>query len=58
MHAAVYTLVTAVFIKAVIADYACRRLHTGNRGIYFSGYCAVICTAVYTLVTTVFILVH
>ena len=36
MHTAVYTLVTAVFIKAVIAGYAYRRLHTGNRGIYFS----------------------
>ena len=58
MPTAVYTLATAVFILVVIAGDAYRGLHTGNRGIYFSGYCAVICTAVYTLVTAVFILVH
>ena len=38
MHTAVYTLVTAVFILVVIAGDAYRRLHTGNRGIYFIGY--------------------
>ena len=38
MHTAVYTLVTAVFILVVIADYAYCGLHTGNHGIYFSGH--------------------
>ena len=39
MHTAVYTLATAVFILVVIAGYAYRGSHTGNRDIYFSGYC-------------------
>ena len=38
MHTAVYTLVTAVFRLVVIAGYAYRGVHTGNRGIHNSGY--------------------
>ena len=41
MHTAVYTLLTAVFRLVVIAGDAYRRLHTGNRGIYFSGYISI-----------------
>ena len=39
MDTAIYILVAAVFILVVIAGDAYRGLHTGNRGIYFSGYC-------------------
>ena len=35
----VLCVLTAVLIVAVIAGYVYRGLHTGNRGISFSGYC-------------------
>ena len=38
------SVLTAVFIVAVIAGYMYRGLHTGNRGISFSGYCRLLIT--------------